>query len=157
MRTYSSFLLLRTFSTYSRLVQYSRLIICHKPLSLVHLSACNLIYMCRHTIKPTKWPVRPAKTQINLGIRPVWSEYSLSAWRNLGSLGTHWADSEDSDGEDSKRMLRLIWVFAGRTGHFVGFVMLRLICFFLWWSDWDRKPLPGLKHLYTYLIRHQNL
>ena len=22
--------------------------------------------------KPTKWPVRPAKTQISLGIRPVW-------------------------------------------------------------------------------------
>ena len=24
---------------------------------------------------PTKWHVRPAKTQISLGIRPVWSEY----------------------------------------------------------------------------------
>ena len=30
--------------------------------------------------------VRPAKTQISLGIRPVWSESSLSAWRKLGSL-----------------------------------------------------------------------
>ena len=27
--------------------------------------------------KPTKWPVRPAKTQISLGIGPVWSESSL--------------------------------------------------------------------------------
>ena len=35
--------------------------------------------------------VRPAKTQISLGIRPVWSESSLSAWRNLGSLATYWA------------------------------------------------------------------
>ena len=26
------------------------------------------------------------------------------------------------------RMTRLIWVYAGRTGHFVGFVMRRLIC-----------------------------
>ena len=41
--------------------------------------------------KPTKWFVRPAKTQISLGIRPVWSESSLSAWRKLGSLATHWA------------------------------------------------------------------
>ena len=29
--------------------------------------------------KPTKWHVRPAKTQISLGILPVWSESSLSA------------------------------------------------------------------------------
>ena len=57
--------------------------------------------------------VRPAKTQISLGIRPVWSESSLSAWRNLGSLATHWAHSEDSD--QTGRMPRLTWVFAGRT------------------------------------------
>ena len=43
--------------------------------------------------KPTKWSVRPAKTQISLGIRPVWSESSLSAGRKLGSLATHWAHS----------------------------------------------------------------
>ena len=29
--------------------------------------------------KQTKWPVHPAKTQISLGIRPVWSESSLCA------------------------------------------------------------------------------
>ena len=29
--------------------------------------------------KRTKWLVRPAKTQISLGIRPVWSEFSLCA------------------------------------------------------------------------------
>ena len=29
--------------------------------------------------KPTKWHVHPAKTQISLGIRPVWSESSLCA------------------------------------------------------------------------------
>ena len=27
--------------------------------------------------------------KIGLGIRPVWSESSLSAWRNLGFLATH--------------------------------------------------------------------
>ena len=60
------------------------------------------------------------------GIRPVWSESSLSAWRKLGSLATQWAQSEDSD--QTGRMPRLIWVFAGRTCHFVGFVTMRLIC-----------------------------
>ena len=74
--------------------------------------------------KPTKWFVRPAKTQISLGIRPVWSVSSLSAWRKLGSLATHWAHSEDFD--QTGRMPRLIRVFAGRTDHFVGFVMRRL-------------------------------
>ena len=38
---------------------------------------------------------------------------SLSAWRKLGSLATHWAHSEDSD--QTGRMPRLIWVFAGHT------------------------------------------
>ena len=47
--------------------------------------------------KTNKMIVRPAKTQISLGIRPVWSESSLSAWRKLGSLATHWAHREDSD------------------------------------------------------------
>ena len=57
--------------------------------------------------------VRPAKTQISLGIRPVRSESSLSAWRNLGSLATRWAHSEDSD--QTGWMPGLIWVFAGST------------------------------------------
>ena len=38
--------------------------------------------------KQTKWPLRPLKTRIKLGIRPVWWESSLSAWRNLDSLLT---------------------------------------------------------------------
>ena len=63
--------------------------------------------------KTNKMTVRPAKTQISLGIHPVWSESSLSAWRNLGSLATHWVHSEDSD--QTGRMPRLTWVFAGRT------------------------------------------
>ena len=44
-------------------------------------------------------------------VRPVWSESSLSAWRNLGSLATHWAHSESSDQGGCPD-----WsVFAGRT------------------------------------------
>ena len=74
------------------------------------------ISMCPKHIWATSWQnqhVHPAKTQISLGIRPVWSESLLSAWRKLGSLATHWAHSEDSD--QTGWMPRLIWVFAGHT------------------------------------------
>ena len=63
--------------------------------------------------KTNKVTVRPAKTRISLGICPVWSESSLSIWRNHGSLAIYWAHSEDSD--QTGRMPRLIWVFAGCT------------------------------------------
>ena len=56
-----------------------------------------LIYLRRLTTKPIKWHVRPAKTQINLGIRPVWSESSLSTWGRLKSLAIIRAHSEASD------------------------------------------------------------
>ena len=63
--------------------------------------------------KTNKVSVCPAKTQISLGLHPGWSASSLSTWRKLGSLATHWAHSEDSD--QTELMPRLIWVFAGRT------------------------------------------
>ena len=57
--------------------------------------------------------VRPAKTQISLGIRLVRSEFSLCAkWVAKDPSFPH-ADSEDCD--QTGRMPRLIWVFAGRT------------------------------------------
>ena len=74
--------------------------------------------------KTNKMTVRPAKTQISLGIRPVWSESLLcTQWVAKDPSFLH-ANSEDSD--QTGRMPRLIWVFAGRTYHFVGFVMRRL-------------------------------
>ena len=42
--------------------------------------------------KTNKMTCAPAKTQI---IRPVWSEYSLYVWRNLGSLATHWKHAKN--------------------------------------------------------------
>ena len=37
--------------------------------------------LSRSMTKPTKWPVRPAKTRISLGIHQVWSESTLKkAW-----------------------------------------------------------------------------
>ena len=73
---------------------------------------CHYRYEPPHG-KTNKMTVHPAKTQISLGIRPVWSEPSLC---------THWvakdplllqADSKDSD--QTGQMPRLIWVFTGRT------------------------------------------
>ena len=81
------------------------------------------------------------KTRISLDIRPVWSESMLcTQWTAKDPMLLH-ADSEDSD--QTGQMLRLIWVFAGHTGHFVGFVMLWFICLFVkqyllqswvWWK-----------------------
>ena len=63
--------------------------------------------------KTNKMSVRPAKTQIGLGVRPVWSESSLCAqWVAKDPMFLH-ADNDDSD--QTGRMPRLIWVFAGRT------------------------------------------
>ena len=62
--------------------------------------------------------VRPAKTQISLGIHPVWSEPSLCIqWVAKDPRFLH-ADSEDSD--QTGQMPRLIWVFAGRTATLLG-------------------------------------
>ena len=73
--------------------------------------------------KTNKVTVHPAKTQISLGIRPVWSESSLSAWRKLGSSATHWVHPEDwSDWADVQADLSLRWAHS----HYVGFITRRL-------------------------------
>ena len=80
--------------------------------------------------------VRPANTQISLGIRPVWSVSSLSAWRKLGSFATHWAHSEYwPDWADAKADLSLRWAHS----HFVGFFMSRLMYTLQWWSGHKHK------------------
>ena len=72
--------------------------------------------------KFNKMSVRPAKTQISLGIHPVWSESSLCAhWIAKDPSFLH-ADSE-SDWADAQTDLSLPWVH----NHIVGFVMRRLI------------------------------
>ena len=65
--------------------------------------SCMILYKSRLMSKLTKWHVRPAKTQISLGIRLVWSvfavrmkkagvlSYPLSAQRSLWS---DWADAQ---------------------------------------------------------------
>ena len=89
----------------------------------------RILIMSICTTKPTKWPVLSAKTQISLGIRPVWSASSLSACYVLNYLLSAqrrlWSDWG---------MHRLIWVFTRRTCHFVGFVMLWLKCHLQHWG-----------------------
>ena len=67
---------------------------------------------CICTGELTKWPVRPAKTQISLGICPVWSVYAVRMKKHwalnylLSAQWRFWSNWADP---------RLIWVFAGRT------------------------------------------
>ena len=71
--------------------------------------------------------VRPAKTQISLGICPVWSKSSQFAQRVAKDPSFLHADSEDlSDWVDAQDDLSLRWAHT----HFVGFFMSWLTCFF---------------------------
>ena len=68
--------------------------------------------------------VRPAKSQISLGIRQVWSELLPCAFWLAKDPMFLQAVIEDSD--QTGRLPRLIWVFAGSTCHLVGFAMRQL-------------------------------
>ena len=89
------------------------------PYDNFHLHMTIFIPILMHSLafkpqhdKTNKMRVRPAKTQISLGICPVWSESSLCThWVAMDPRFLH-ADSEDSDQTGWKP--RLIWVFAGR-------------------------------------------
>ena len=95
-----------------------------------HLSCTDLRHMSQRTTKPTIRLVRPAKIQISLLIRAVWSESSLIAcvvyslraiWRGINEKPCH-----------TEWMYRLIWVCAGHTGLIVGFCVRWLICKWPW-------------------------
>ena len=92
-----------THSQKKRTAENRKSVSCSRSYSMLKLQTSkmtewlDIIIWAASPTKPTKWPVRPAKTQISLGIRPDWSESSLSAWKTVGSLATQWAHSEDSD------------------------------------------------------------
>ena len=101
--------------------------------------------------KPTIWSVHPAKTQISLDIRPVWSESSLSAWKKLGSLLSYPLSAQ--------RRLWSDWAHS----HFVGFVMRQLNFLSLWpWSRCQKLKQKGshffdtASALNTVKSEHQN-
>ena len=83
--------------------------------------------------KPTKRYLHSLNTQISLGIHPVRSETSLCTQWVAKDPSFLRADSEDSD--QTGRMPRLIWVFAGRTGKFVGFVTRPLNFFVILFTE----------------------
>ena len=107
---------------------YIRWTWCEPTMIIIWNGICRwmvLKYMRLIVRNHTFWHVRPMKTQISLRIRAVWSESSLSAWRNLVSLAIRNALCEDSD--QTARMRRLIWIFAGRSCPTVHFLMFRRI------------------------------
>ena len=80
--------------------------VCHNAL---HTNPITLNFEPPHD-KTNKMTVRPAKTQISLGIRPVWSESSLCAQRVAKDPSFLRADSEDwSDWADVQADLSLRW------------------------------------------------
>ena len=91
--------------------------------------------------KTNKMTVCPAKTQISLGICPVWSESSLCAQWVAKDPGFLHADSGDSD--QTGRLPRLIWVFARRFCQLVGYVMRQL--------NWAVSSLPHLENIGIWL------
>ena len=74
----------------------------------VYYSGLELCLSCS-TTKSTKWHVRPVKTQISLGIRPVWSASSLcTQWvakdpRFLHADSEDWSDWADAEADLSVR------------------------------------------------------
>ena len=71
-----------------------------------------------HLMTKPNVAVRPAKTQVRLGIRPVWSESSLSAWRKVETLATHWTHSEGSEMSETEP-IRGFKCYRNKTGSFI--------------------------------------
>ena len=84
-----------------------------------HMYDCmwKRLKLSHNMTKPTKWT------------HPVWSESLLCAqWVAKDPRFLH-VDSKGS--EQTGRVPRLIWDFVGCTGHFVDFVLRRLICMWI--------------------------
>ena len=96
---------------------------CRLPeLHVMEYPADHYYYFSPFMTKTTKWHVPPAKTQISLGIRPDWSESSLSARWKLGSLATHWMQA--------KPLIRL----GGYLGWSESSLGVKAILLVLWWG-----------------------
>ena len=88
-----------------------------KTVNFLRLAGClhHVWYEPAHD-KTKKITCAPAKTQISLGIHPVWSQSLLcTQWAAKDPRLLH-ADGKDSD--QTGQMTRLIWIFTGRTSFF---------------------------------------
>ena len=103
---------------------------CQFYLAGAHGAKCGINIEPRHD-KTNKLSVRPAKTQISLGIRQVWSVFAIcmkKAWvlsYQLGAQRRLWSDWGDAKADQSLRRAH---------SHIVGFVMSRLIFSFIFSS-----------------------
>ena len=102
--------------TFSYLGQETKTLVFGRECSLKNLIVGKRIF----------WHMLRTKTQISLRIRAGWSESSCPHEKNFSSLALQLWHSEDSD--QTARMRRLIWIFAGRTCSKLRFQTLRLVC-----------------------------
>ena len=115
----------------SRWIEWYLLFLNTKDLTSKGMATPNLCWSINLAIISTKLTirlVRPAKTQISLRIRAVWSESSLIACAFYSLRAIQGEINENPC--DTWWDFRLIWVFVVHTGVFVGFVMRWLLCDF---------------------------
>ena len=109
--------------------------------------------------KPTKWLVRPAKTRISLGIRPVWSVFTVRMKKlpiehrakTQISLGIRlWSDRVDARADLSLRWAHMAFCwFCHEAAHFTleSYVLEDTDVGFLWWYMLKIKTrVPGENH-----------
>ena len=100
-----------------------------QPAQLQMLASLGVLDTATILKSATAWQNQQNDLCAQKRLRSAWvpaksDQSSLSAWRNIGPLTIHWAHSKDSD--QTGRMPRLIWVFAGHTHHFIYFVVRQL-------------------------------
>ena len=98
--------------------------------------------------------VRPAKIQISLRVRAVWSESSLGAIQI--HTGAQFLHSDNKDSNQTARMRRLIWVFVVRTCQKVRFLTLRLIYWVLVCKNYENTPFKYIENFITKNCKFSN-
>ena len=108
----------------------------------------NILWNRRNVRKGTFGIVRPAKIQIRLRYRIVWSESSLGAFLIAKDQKSLNADKEGCDQTD--KMRRLIWVFVGRTCQTVRFrtLWLKHLSMMLKWVVSEKSTLGQTHELF---------
>ena len=118
-------LLHQTYANYKHMTTHSLIVIQMLEYEGLQYPKIRISQPWAATTENVHWDVCPAKTQIRLRIRAVWSEFSLGAYWIAKDVRFFPAENEDSD--QTARILRLIWVLVGRTCQKVRFLTLRLI------------------------------
>ena len=82
--------------------------------------------LSRRTTKPAKWHVHPAKTQISLGICPVWSEFTIHMKKAsrvlsypLSAQWRLWSDWADAQADLSLCRVHMSWKYRDPWNHYL--------------------------------------